>query len=846
VWYLALRMARHRVAALLAVGCAALGGGAFVTGIGVLAESGWRAHAPVSRLAGADVVVSASQTVEPDGDFPIALPERARVPGDLVDRLARLPGVAAAIGDVSFPAAVLDGRGGAVPGTDPRTAGHGWSSTVLLDHPRIAGTAPAGPLDVAVDRATATATGVTPGGQVWVVAAGHAAEYRVSAVVDAADAGIYFADSTAMRLAGRDQGPAAGAVDLVAIRTAPGAAAAVAAEVRDLVGGSGMVVSTGPDRGDVETPDAAAARQVLPLLASSLAGVTLLVVGFIVAGALAVSIGAQRRDLALLRAVGATPRQVRRLTAAQATIVTAAALVPGTALGYLLAERFRLLLVSAGMLPSALPLTVSPLPAVAAALLLVAVVLGSAWCAAWRASRMPATEAVAESRSEPRSPSRWRALAGALVLAGANVVAVAPLLSRTQTAAAVTALSGILATIGLGLAGPTLVRRVSHALWRRLPAKASAPTWLAVANSHGYALRVAGAVTTLAMAVVFTLTYALTQTTVLAATSGDLLAGNRAQWRITAPGLGGLPDDLTAAVTATPGVRAVAPVTSTTVLWPYRLMGDPEVESTSALVLTAAAPAVLDLDVRAGSLADLTGATVAVDAEAAKSRNASVGQEVSLTLGDGTPVKARVVAVYARGFGFGPVVIARDLAAGHTTTGLDQSLLIRTDGTEAAGRNLAALAASRPGLVLDANGAGPTPGGPGAVPPELWINIAVLTVLLGYLLLGIANKLLASTAGRRTELAALRLIGATPRQVRSMMRREAALICAVALGTGVVLAVVPLAFLAVGLLHRPWPAGPLLLLPAVALVVATIAFATIELPTRRALRTPPAETLTRG
>jgi putative ABC transport system permease protein len=158
--YLASRMARHRIAALLAIACATLGGAAFLTVIGVLAESGFRSHSPVDRLTRADIVVSAGQTLEPAGDLPIALPERARVPGDVVGRLARLPGVTAAIGDLSFPAAVVDGRGGVVPAGDPRAAGHGWSSTALLDHPHVAGTAPAGPLEVAVDDDTAAAAGV--------------------------------------------------------------------------------------------------------------------------------------------------------------------------------------------------------------------------------------------------------------------------------------------------------------------------------------------------------------------------------------------------------------------------------------------------------------------------------------------------------------------------------------------------------------------------------------------------------------------------------------------------------------------------------------------------------------
>ncbi len=849
--HLALQMARHRVTALLAVAFAVLGGAALVTGIGVLAESGLRSHAPAGRLATADVVVSADQTFRPGGDLPIALPERARVGADWVDRVRRLPGVAVAVGDVSFPAAVVDAHGRTVPAADPSaadpsaadpsTAGHGWSSTALLDRAVVTGTAPAGDGEVAVDDATASAAGVRPGDRVRVVAAGHPGTYRVSAVVTAASGGgVYFADSTAMRLTGRD------GVDLIAVRATPGAGAPAAAAVRDAVRGSGLIVSTGAARGDVEAPGTIAARHLLPVLAGSLAGVTLLVVGFIVAGALAVSIGAQRRDLALLRAVGATPRQIRGLAAGQATVVAAAALVPGVVAGYLLAGQFRAMLVAIDLLPPALPLTVSPLPAVAAVLLSLAVVQVSARCVVRRTSRMPATEAVAQSRSEPRTPGRLRGVVGLNLIILANALAVGPLVARTQIGAAGTATAGIVAAIGLALAGPALLRRAGGALARRLPPGVSAPTWLAVANQHGYALRSAAAVTTLAMAVVFTLTYAYTQTTVTRATSDQVEAGTRADLSITAPGLGGIPDGLLHRVRDTPGVLAVAPVSTTAVVWPYRLAGDVEAEMSSALVLDPAAPGVLDLDVRSGSTADLTGDTVAVDAEAARTRRARIGSEVSVVLGDGSRVRARVVAVYARGLGFGPVALSRDLAAGHTTTGLDQSLLVRTDGADATRRGLAALVAGQPGVAIADDTTGSSPGGSGTVAPELWINIAVLGVLLGYLLLGIANKLIAGTVQRREELALLRLIGATTGQIRAMMRREAALTGTAALVTGMVLSVVPLLLLAVGFLGRPWPAGPLWLVPAVAAVVAAVTFLSIELPTRRTLRIPPVVASNRG
>ncbi|MFE9286071.1 FtsX-like permease family protein [Streptomyces olivaceus] len=844
--HLALRMAAHRVTALLAVACAVLGGAALITTTGVLAESGLRSQLPPGRLGGADVVVAADQEFHPSGDLPVALPERATVPGRLVERLAALPGVTDAVGDIGFPAALVDGRGPAVPaGGDPRTAGHGWSSTKLLADARVTGRAPSGAHEVAVGAGAGPAVGET----VEVVANGRpAASYRVTALVDAPDAdGVYFADATAAGLAGRDAegaGPRAGTVDLVGLRVDEGAGDGtgerVADAVRAEVAGTGLKVVTGADRGDAVAPGVGSARSLLILLAGSLGGIVLLITGFVVAGALGVTIAGQRRDLALMRAVGATPQQIRRLAAAQSTVVAAVALVPGVAAGYLLAGRFRELLADRGVLPAELPLTVGPLPALATLLLVVAAVQLSARCAAWRTSRMPATEAVAESRSEPRTPSRTRTGAGLLLMLGACALSAVPLLSRTALGASVTSIAGILAAIGLAMAGPALVRGAGEAAVRRLRPGVAAPTWLALANVRAYALRLSGVVGPLAMGVVFVLTYTLTQTTVLAATSDDTRAGTLAQYELTAPALGGLPDGTLTAVREVPGVRAAAAAQSTTVVWEYEELGEPAAESAPATILGPDARDVVDLGVTDGGLDRLTGATVAVSAEAARTRGAGLGERIRLVLGDGARVDARVVAVYDRGLGFGPVVLSRELAAGHTTTGLDQRALVRTDGTSAAEAGLSALAADRTGLAV----AGTAPDAAGTdAPPEVWINLALVVVLLGYLLLSIANKLVAATAQRRTEIAALRLVGTTPRQILAMMRREAAVVAAAALAAGLALSAVPLALLGQGFLGHPWPAGPAWLLPAVAATVVATAYLTVELPTRHALRTPPADGL---
>lgn len=223
---------------------------------------------------------------------------------------------------------------------------------------------------------------------------------------------------------------------------------------------------------------------------------------------------------------------------------------------------------------------------------------------------------------------------------------------------------------------------------------------------------------------------------------------------------------------------------------------------------------------RQGSLRDLTGDTIAVSTDTALIHRVRLGDRPELRLGDGTPVRPRVVAVYGRSLGLGGVAVSRDLATGHTTLPVDQRLLVRAG---AAPRDLP------PGVVLSPARL------PQPVPAGVRINVAVLAVLLGYVLMGVANKLVAATAQRRDEFAALRLIGATPRQIRAMVGRESALIAALAVASGLAVSLIPLALLGVAFTARPWPAGPWWLPPSVLAVVAVVAWLCMSLPARRAL-----------
>ena len=98
---------------------------------GMQLESVLRAQPPVERYAAAAAVVTGQQKAGADHD--VFLSERARVGSALTARLASVPGVRAAIGDVSVPAR-LGGRG---------TVAHGWSSAALTPYVLTAGRPPA-------------------------------------------------------------------------------------------------------------------------------------------------------------------------------------------------------------------------------------------------------------------------------------------------------------------------------------------------------------------------------------------------------------------------------------------------------------------------------------------------------------------------------------------------------------------------------------------------------------------------------------------------------------------------------------------------------------------------------
>lgn len=801
---LAITMARKRVASLIAVFVAVLFGAVAVTAGAVLGETGIRGSAPPERFAAADVLIGAPTALEVIEDIDQPLPARAPLDAALAPKVAAVPGVESVFADLSFPAAPITGNE-PIPGL----TGRGWSSAMT---DQVTGRAPGAAGELALDAATATRLGLAPGATFDVIAAGKRLTVTLTGVAAAAPEGLYWDDATAAALAGR-------AADLLVVKAAPGTSIDdLADDIADAVG-PGLVVATGDDRGDLETPGASASAAELIALAGAMSGIIVMVVGFMVAAALSIHVAGQSRELALMRAVGATPAQARSLVAGQATAVSAPALALGIVGGYLLAGTARDWFVSLGMLAPEVRTAWSPFPVLIAVVLFTITIGLAARTSALKVSRLPATQALAQTEAEPRPAGSARTAIGFALVVLATVLSAAPLAAPGVAGAAGAGGSSILAVIGLAMAGPALMRKGAGFIARLLPKRAGVTSWLAAHHVGAYAVRTAGAVTGLALVVVLALTNAFLQTTAEEAGRVELTDGLKAPVAVTAPALDGVPAYAIDALAAEPGAR-LATVGQTTVFTVSVSERKTRYEDNHATVLGGDL-SLIDPDVIEGDLAGVHDTGVAVARSTALFNGLSLGEEFDLLLGDGRPVKVTVAAIYDREFGFGTIIVP-------STMGTAPPVTVLAEGVAAA--RVTAILGDVPGTRVG-DPVGPDESGR----PDRLINMVIIGALLGYVLLGVVNGLVAATARRRAEFDALRHSGATPRQLMAVARAEALIYGGGACAVGLALSAPPMFFLAIGSLGRPFPAGPYWLIPVMCgIVLASAYFATV-IPARRLL-----------
>jgi len=866
----ALRSVRARKAGFLGAFLSLMCAAALITACGTLLDTGLRGTIRTERYAASPVVVSADQYVRrttvkhkkgktkvKHKAKPIA--ERAWLPESLETTLARTPGVSRVIPELTFLAQPLTPAG-----TGGRTAyGHSWDSAALTPYRLVTGSTPRAATDLVIDRDFAWRARLRPGDRLTVQSTQAPRVYRITGIAAPTtpvhhQTSLFFSAGEARRLAAHPGQvtafgvlPAKGtSADRLrqAITTAlhqptarPGTATSLSPTAPL---GSTAQVTCGDARGPVEFLDAATARTRLVSIGGAMGGTSLLVAVLVVVGTFVLSVQQRHRELALLRAVAATSGQIRRLLGREALIVGTVAGVVGALLGLPLGGWLYDRFVALGAVPATLQHTTGVVPPLAA---LVATALG-AWTAARvasrRISRIRPAQALAEAEAEAGAGAeartkagtkstrtrlttragltRGRLLAGLVLLAGGVVLVAVLSKLRTEPASTpVTFLAVVVLSTSVALLGPLLVKAAVLVL--RGPVRRSGPTGrLATANLRGNAVRMASVATPLTLLIGMTCTVLFIQPTLGDAARAQAREGVRADWVVGSQGPG-VPAEAARQLRARHDI--VTEVVRTTVrvgLDKYAAQG----------VTPAGLTRTWDPDVTAGSLDGLTENTAAVSELAADQLHLKPGGTLKLTLGDGTPATLTVVAVYARGLGFGDLTLAHDLVARHVDNPLASSVLVSTPRTQT---QLVTTLREFPGVrVLAPTAADSLQARRQQANAE--VNYLAMGLVLAFTAIAVVNTLAMSVAERVREFALLRLAGATRRQVLRMLRIEAlsVVLLAAALGSGIALAV--LTAFSIGMTGRAAPSVTPLVHVTIVAVGAALALVATALPGRAALR----------
>jgi putative ABC transport system permease protein len=486
---------------------------------------------------------------------------------------------------------------------------------------------------------------------------------------------------------------------------------------------------------------------------------------FVIASTFAFAVASRRRELGLLRLIGATSRQIRRMVLGEALVVALAASLTGAVAAQLATP----LLLRQASYTELAPVRLEPAaPWVPLAIAIgagVLVAMLGARSAARRAGRVAPVDALREAALEPPRIGPVRIVFGLLFLAGAIAMLTLIRPSSGEVAVPLAMFTPMIIVIALTLLAPAVVPLVGRIWAAPLVAWTDVSGRLARSNVLAAPRRTASlaapimAISAIAGSMVLSLSFAADSE---AATIRDTV---RAPIVVTGTPPAGAPGVQT--------VDAGLPLQFVRVAKDYAQLEDAEG------IDPAVAARTRDLAVRSGDLGALRGNTVAVSKEMSSSEGYHVGDEIPVVFPDRTALKLRVVAVVRDAFGVQPsFLLPLDLARQHAPDARpERSFVLPADGVEPA-ELVRRLPGARLATDWEAEQADGLRKG----------NRFGLVLLLGpaalYSAIAIVNTLLMSSLQRRQEFVTSQLLGATPAQLRRMVLWESALVGTVALSLG--------------------------------------------------------------
>ena len=324
-------------------------GVAFMSGTLVLTDSLGRQLETLSAdtYAQTDVYVRSAETFTVDMEL-----VRGPVDADLLDEVVATEGIEAAIGRTEGWAQIVGADGEPLGGgtTDAPNLGGNWITVEQLNPFELAeGEPPAVDDEVVIDRKSATEASLAVGDRTTVLTAGGPIEVTISgiAMFGTSDSmlgmsSVLFTDAAAQELVG-EPGRYAGIAAVAAEGADP---AAISESLGGELGGD-VAVLTGEELRDDARAEATQSLAFFNAFLMTFAVIALFVGAFIISNTFSVIVAQRTRELAVLRAIGASRRQVMGSVVIESGVVGVVAslvgLVAGLAVALGLREMLRVL-----------------------------------------------------------------------------------------------------------------------------------------------------------------------------------------------------------------------------------------------------------------------------------------------------------------------------------------------------------------------------------------------------------------------------------------------------------------------------------------------------------------------
>ena len=777
---------------------------------------------------------------------------RVRVPLSLVEDLEQVDGVEKVVPDIVGTAVLVGAEGTAVINGGAPSLGMAFNpddpTLVLSD-----GRAPATTGEVALEAVTLETSGLAIGDTTTVIVAGQLKPVEVVGVVSgtgplAGATMTVFDEETATAAFAPD-----GRTGTLALYAEDGVSPEeLLTDVEQALAGTQDVEVVDGDVMREETT--ASIEEALGFVQTFLlvfAAISLFVGGFIIANTFAMSVRQRMRELALLRAVGASPTQVFSSVVVQAAVVGVLGSLLGVAGGLGLVSALKLFFERMGMdLVGSIPL--EPYTVVISVLIGTVVSVAAAAVPARRAALIPPVEAMRDDVVDVEHTLHVRAAIGLLLLVGGGAaVAFAALAPDSMTWVEENA--GLLLGIGAGAVviamlamAPVIARATLRVLSAPFVATLRPMGRLARGNVTRNPRRTASTAGALMIGMALvgaaSVLASSTQASTAAIVGEEMTADLIVQSAVMA-----VPSE---AVTAMSGVEGVGSVDALTFA-PVQLESSNQ-EPFGSVVMgldPVAFERAMEIVVVDGTLSAMGDGQAAVQRTAAEDNDWTVGDELTIT-SDGTAVTVEIGAVVdSRAIG-APVVLPQgvyDQVVPATKSTIDTVMVNAAEGVDPETLRAGLVDVVKPFVVLSVMDAEDFASSlADQVNQVLVILYALLGLSIVIAVLGIVNTLALSVIERTREIGLLRAVGLGRLQLSGTVTIESVLIAVFGTVTGLVVGVglasaMPSVFADEGLSILAVPWANLAWMLALAVVVGIVA---AVWPAVRAARLPVLEAVT--